>query len=310
MHGAALWACMKILVPVEPTRPVGQGGNMTTSNPLLETLALERNLYRGHAPSEFGGTRIFGGHIIGQALLAAYATVEGRVCHSLHAYFVRPGDARIPILYDVDRARDGTSFTTRRVAAIQDGQQILNLAASFQIVEDGPEHQTTMPDAPSPESLPEDWGGPPQPASAVEGAGTSIIRKRPIEMRHVHPQDYANPQRMAPAKAVWMRMRDPIGSDIRLQHAVLGFASDMNLFETAMRPHGFFWSTAGLQSASLDHAVWIHQKFDFSDWHLFVEDSPITHSARGFVRASVWSRDGRLVASVAQEGLLRHRGGK
>jgi len=282
-----------------------------SNNPLLDSLALERldrNLYRGHAPSEFGGSRIFGGHIIGQALLAAYATVENRICHSLHAYFVRPGDARIPILYDVDRARDGTSFTTRRVAAIQEGQQILNLAASFQVAEDGPEHQAVMPDAPDPESLPEETFGPPQRATDIEGAGDSVIRRRPIDIRHIHPQNYENPQKMAPAKAVWMRVRDPIGNDVRLQHAALGFASDMNLFETAMRAHGFFWSTPGLQSASLDHAVWLHQKFDFSDWHLFVQDSPITHSARGFVRGSVWSRDGKLVASVAQEGLMRYRG--
>lgn len=282
-----------------------------SQNPLLDSLALERierNLYRGRAPSEFGGTRIFGGHIIGQALNAAYATVEERVCHSLHAYFIRPGDARIPILYEVDRARDGTSFTTRRVAAIQEGRQIFNLAASFQIVEDGVEHQAPMPHEPGPETLPEDFGGPPPPSAQVTDAGPSIIRRRPIEMRHVHPQNFEKPMKMPPAKAVWMRMREPIGSDIRLQHAALGFASDMNLFETAMRPYGFFWSTPGLQSASLDHALWFHQPFDFNDWHLFVEDSPIAHSARGFVRASVWSQDGKLVASVAQEGLLRYRG--
>jgi acyl-CoA thioesterase-2 len=286
-------------------------GRSMSDNPLLDSLALEkieRNLYRGHAPSEFGGTRIFGGQIIGQALNAAYATVETRVCHSLHAYFVRPGDARLPILYEVDAARDGSSFTTRRVAAIQDGQQILNLAASFQIVEDGVEHQSEMPEAPAPESLPEDFGGPPPPT--VASTGPSIIRQRPIEMRHVHPQDYANPKKLPPAKMVWMRMRMPIGADIRQQHAALGFASDMNLFETAMRPHGFFWSTQGLQSASLDHAVWFHQPFDFHDWLLFVEDSPIAHAARGFVRGSVWSRDGKLVASIAQEGLLRYRGQK
>ncbi|MBV9330915.1 MAG: acyl-CoA thioesterase II [Alphaproteobacteria bacterium] len=284
-----------------------------SQNPLLDSLALERverNLYRGHAPSEFGGTRIFGGHIIGQALVAAYATVENRVCHSLHAYFVRPGDARIPILYDVDRARDGSSFTTRRVAAIQEGQQILNLAASFQIEETGLEHASKMPDAPAPESLPEDWAGPPPPKTDGETGGPSVIRQRPIEMRHVHPQDFEKPRKLAPAKAVWMRMREPIGDDIRLQHAALGFASDMNLFETAMRPHGMFWSTPGLQSASLDHAVWFHQKFDFHRWHLFVQDSPIAHSARAFVRGAVWSQDGKLVASVAQEGLLRYRGEK
>ena len=277
---------------------------------LLESLALERvdrNFYRGHAPSEFGGTRIFGGHIIGQALSAAYATVENRACHSLHAYFVRPGDARLPILYDVDRARDGTSFTTRRVAAIQDGQQILNLAASFQIVEKSVEHQAdAMPYTPPPESLPEDNGTPPR--RVPEEHSDSIIRQRPIEMRHVHPQDFERPRKLPPAKAVWMRMREKIGADIKLQHAALGFASDMNLFETAMRPHAMFWSTPGLQSASLDHAVWFHQPFDFNEWLLFIEDSPIAHSARGFVRASVWSRDGRLVASVAQEGLLRYRG--
>src|SRR5258706_15426272 len=150
-----------------------------SSNPLLDSLALERierNLYRGHAPSEFGGTRIFGGHIIGQALLAAYATVEKRVCHSIHAYFVRPGDARIPILYDVDRARDGSSFTTRRVAAIQDGQQILNLAASFHIVENGPEHQSQMPSAPDPERGPEEQRGPPPlPPVTVANTEESLI---------------------------------------------------------------------------------------------------------------------------------------
>jgi acyl-CoA thioesterase-2 len=279
-----------------------------SKNSLLDSLALTPEgptLYRGLAPSEFGGTRIFGGQIIGQALNAAYATVDGRVCHSLHAYFVRPGDARLPIFYEVDLSRDGTSFTTRRVAAVQQGKQILNLAASFQIVEEGVKHQSTMPDAPSPESLPEESGPPALRASS--GAGRPIMR-RAIEVRYVHPQDFDNPRKLPPSKAVWIRMGEPVGSDVREQQVALGFASDMNLFETAMRPHGFFWSTPGLQTASLDHALWFHNRFDFNHWHLFVQESPIAANARGFVRGSVWSRDGILVASVAQEGLLRYRG--
>lgn len=285
---------------------------MNSPPSLLDALALEpieRNLYRGASQDGPGGPRVFGGHVIAQALLAAYETVENRPCHSLHAYFVRPGDPRIPILYQVDRSRDGTSFTTRRVTAIQNGEQILNLAASFQIVEDGPEYQAQMPSAPPPESLDDDMRGPPAGMNEEAAkAWRAFARTRPVEMRQVHPQNMTKPVVMPANKSVWLRARQKIGADVRLQHAALAYASDMNFFETAMRPHGMIWQTPGLQSASLDHAVWFHQPFDFSDWHLFVEDSPISHSARGFVRGTVFSRDGKLVASIAQEGLLRYRG--
>ncbi len=285
---------------------------MNSPPSLLDTLALEpieENIYRGAAQDGFGGPRIFGGHVIAQALLAAYETVEDRPCHSLHAYFVRPGDPRLPILYQVDRSRDGTSFTTRRVTAIQNGEQILNLAASFQIVESGPEYQAKMPAAPEPDALPDDMRAPP-PGSDPEMARRwqTFARTRPVEMRQVHPQNFEKPVRMPAEKSVWLRARQKIGANVKLQHAALAYASDMNFFETAMRPHGMIWQTPGLQSASLDHAVWFHQPFDFSDWHLFVEDSPVSHSARGFVRGTVFSRDGRLIASIAQEGLLRYRG--
>jgi acyl-CoA thioesterase-2 len=193
------------------------------------------------------------------------------------------------------------------VAAIQNGAQILNLAASFQVAEEGRSHQTPMPPAPPPQTVADDWMSAPAPDSEAGRRMSEFARTRPVEMRQIDPQDFQNPRVMAPHKAVWVRARDQLGAEVRRQHAALAFASDMNLLETAMRPHGAIWQTPGLQSASLDHAVWFHQSFDFSDWHLFVQESPITHSARGFVRGQIFSRDGRLVASVAQEGLLRFR---
>jgi acyl-CoA thioesterase-2 len=284
---------------------------MNSPSSLLDSLALEpieKNLYRGTSLSGFGGPRIFGGHVIAQALLAAYETVSDRACHSLHAYFVRPGNPAIPILYAVDRSRDGASFTTRRVTAIQNGEQILNLAASFQIPEAGPVHQAAMPQAPAPETLSDELQGPPPGTSPeMEKRMREFARLRPVEMRQVEPQNFNKPVKMAASKIVWVRARGPIGPNVKLQHAALAFASDMNLLETAMRPHAMSWNTPNLQSASLDHAVWFHQPFDFSDWHMFEQESTVAHSARGFIRGSVFSRDGKLVASVAQEGLLRLR---
>ncbi|HVJ52886.1 MAG TPA: acyl-CoA thioesterase II [Aliidongia sp.] len=277
---------------------------------LIETLALETievNLFRGES-HEKDFPRIFGGTVIAQALLAAYKTVEGRVCHSLHAYFLRPGDPSIPILYEVDRARDGHSFTTRRVVAIQHGQQIFNLAASFQIEEAGFEHQWPMPELPAAESLTDDREAikavlpdlPPRLAKA-------FTRERPIEMRSLSPQSRVAPKVLPPETAVWVRARAPIGAEVAMQQAVLAYASDMGLLETSMRPHGVSWQTPGLQSASLDHAIWFHRRSDFSDWHLYSQDSPSASGARGFVRGSVHSSAGTLVASVAQEGLIRFR---
>ena len=275
---------------------------------LVETLALEpieMNLFRG-ASVEGGGPRVFGGHVIAQALLAAYETVETRVCHSIHCYFIRPGDPKVPILYEVDRARDGGSFTTRRVTAIQHGEQIFNLAGSFQVVEQGLEHQADMPSVPAPETLPDGF----EQFKAMidkmpEAARRMMGRPRPIEQRPVDPRGPTD--KAPPISRNWIRARAEIGADQHLHQAILAYASDMGLLETSMRPHGVTWQTPGLQSASLDHAIWFHRPSNFNDWHLYAQDSPSTSGARGFVRGQIFSRDGTLVASIAQEGLLRQR---
>ena len=275
---------------------------------LVETLALEpieMNLFRG-ASVEGGGPRVFGGHVIAQALLAAYETVETRVCHSIHCYFIRPGDPKVPILYEVDRARDGGSFTTRRVTAIQHGEQIFNLAGSFQVVEQGLEHQADMPSVPAPETLPDGF----EQFKAMidkmpEAARRMMGRPRPIEQRPVDPRGPT--QKAPPISRNWIRARAEIGPDQHLHQAILAYASDMGLLETSMRPHGVTWQTPGLQSASLDHAIWFHRPSNFNDWHLYAQDSPSTSGARGFVRGQIFSQDGALVASIAQEGLLRQR---
>jgi len=270
---------------------------MAETENMLDTLALERievNLFRGVAPSN-QGPRIFGGLVIAQALLAAYRTVEARVCHSLHCYFIRPGDPSVPILYDVDRARDGRSFTTRRVTAIQHGEQIFNLAASFQDPEPGYEHQDPMPDVPRPEDLADD--------------DTDSEWRRAIEMRWVDGRELDNPTPSPPVQNVWMRSTTPLPDDVAIQQAVLAYMSDMSLLSTCMRPHGVNWRTPGFQSASLDHAIWFHRPSSFNDWHLYAQKSPSASGARGFNLGEIFSIDGRLVASTAQEGLARMRGG-
>jgi acyl-CoA thioesterase-2 len=262
---------------------------------LIDTLALERievNLFRGVSPTG-QGPRIFGGLVIAQALLAAYRTVESRFCHSLHCYFIRPGDPAVPILYDVDRARDGKSFTTRRVTAIQHGAQIFNLAASFQGDEPGLDHQDPMPAVTRPEALADDDG--------------DKDWRRGIEMRWVNPLRQDDP---APAPAVqnaWVRVITPLPSDVAIQQAVLAYASDMSLMSTAMRPHGVTWRTPGFQTASLDHAIWFHRPSNFNDWHLYAQKSPSASGGRGFNLGEIYNIDGRLVASTVQEGLMRLR---
>ena len=275
---------------------------------LIDTLSLEAievNLFRGVSPDD-GFPRIFGGLVIAQALLAAYETVPERVCHSLHAYFIRPGDVKAPVLYQVERARDGGTFTTRRVAAIQHGEQIFNLAASFQAPEAGLEHQDEMPEAPDPETIPTEADR----ARELEGKIhprmlENMMRDRPIDVRWPDPQDMFAPVKKSPRKQVWMRARQPIGDNVRMQQAMLAYASDMAFMETALRVHGLVWTTPGLQSASLDHAMWFHHSSDFNGWHLFDQDSPSTSQGRGLVRGQMYSGDGRLVASVAQECLMR-----
>jgi acyl-CoA thioesterase-2 len=279
---------------------------------LVDTLGLERievNLFRGTTPDNSPG-RIFGGQVIAQSLLAAYETVDDRVCHSLHCYFIRPGDPTIPIVFDVDRSRDGGSFSTRRVVAIQHGQQIFNLAASFMIEEEGFEHQAPMPlDAPDPDSLPDEAELQKEAMKHLpEEARKWASRPRPIEMRSTDARSYwMGGAPKEPVSQTWFRAKAPIGADPHMHQVIMAYASDMNLLSTAMRPHAVHWQTPGFQSASLDHAMWFHKPTDFNEWHLYSQDSPSASGGRGFIRGSIFRRDGTLVASVAQEGLIRMR---
>ena len=286
------------------------GRAMAKPDSVIDTLALERievNLFRGLAPKN-EGPRIFGGLVIAQALLAAYGTVEKSLCHSIHCYFLRPGDPSIPILYDVDRARDGRSFTSRRVTAIQHGEQIFNLAASFQHPEEGVEHQETMPEVPTPENLADEQ----ELRRTLTANLPPLIRQmaerpRPIDMRPVDPQFFMAGKPAPPVQYVWMRASQPIGDDPVFNQAVLAYASDMSFLSTAMRPHGMNWQTPGLQSASIDHAIWFHRPSNFSEWHLYVQKSPSASGARGFNLGEIYTQEGVLVASAAQEGLMRYR---
>jgi acyl-CoA thioesterase-2 len=292
------------------------------SETLPDTLQLERlevNLFRGATPDSSPG-RIFGGQVIAQSLLAAYETVEARICHSMHCYFIRPGDPAVPIVFEVDRSRDGGSFTTRRVIAIQHGQQIFNLAASFQVAEEGFEHEAPMPAAPRWQELADDAETQQKAMKdAPEEARKWLSRPRPIEMRSVdsrtyfkdgpkdHSRTYFKDGPKDPESQVWFRAKDPIGDDQHMHQVVLAYASDMNLLSTSMRPHGVHWQTPGFQSASLDHAMWFHRPANFNNWHLYAQDSPSASGGRGFIRGSIYAEDGTLVASVAQEGLIRMR---
>lgn len=279
---------------------------------LVQLLALEPievNLFRGQS-QDLGWGTVFGGQVLGQALSAAAHTVppERRV-HSLHAYFLRPGDVSRPIVYDVDRARDGGSFTTRRVVAIQAGQPILNLAASFQIVESGFEHQDAMPDVPPPEQLPTEQErylafGDRLPPLLRERA----VADRPFELKVVEMEDDPfEPSPRPPTRHLWLRTSAPVADDPALHAYLLAYASDYSFLTTSMLPHGVTWLSGGMQVASLDHAMWFHDAFRVDEWLLYAMDSPVAHGSRGLVRGRIFSRDGRLVASTAQEGLIRRR---
>lgn len=275
---------------------------------ILNIEKLEEDLFRGTGAGGETTRRIFGGQVIAQALRAAYQTVpDDRLCHSLHAYFIRPGDPDRPVIYEVDRARDGGSFTTRRVVAIQHGRQILNLSASFQIDEDGFEHHHPMPqDMPDPEGLtPRADRVAAIAARLPEQYRAEITRSSPIELREVDPRDPIEAPISPDASAIWIRLARPVTADLRLQHCLLAYTSDLYLLGTAMRPAGESFYTGRIMSASLDHALWLHRPMDLSDWHLYALDAPSASGARGMSRGQIFSRDGRLVASVAQEGLLR-----
>jgi acyl-CoA thioesterase-2 len=274
---------------------------------LLELEPLEINLFRGES-RDIGAAQVFGGQVLGQALVAASRTVEGRVVHSLHAYFLRRGDYNAPIVYTVDRSRDGQSFSSRRVVAIQHGEPIFTMAASFQKQEAGLDHQIPMPQVPPPEGL-ADTTRPPQEflARLPERRRRLLEAPRPFEFRMVEPYDYLQPRRVLPERHVWFRAVAPLPDDDALHRCLLAYVSDFNLLDTATLPHGALYLTGEVVLASIDHAMWFHRPFRVDEWLLYSVDSPSASGARGFARASVFSRDGRLVASTAQEGLVRSK---
>lgn len=282
-----------------------------TLDTLVSLLSLERieeNLFRGNS-QDLGFPQLFGGQVIGQALSAASQTVEpDRHVHSIHGYFLRPGDAHQPVVYDVDRVRDGGSFTTRRVSAIQKGKTIFTCSASFQIAETGYDHQLPMPDVEGPENLPSERELLHKlehlvPQRVVE----KLLRPKPIEIRPVTLLDPLNPQPMEPIRYLWFRADGKLPDNPAVHKYLMAYASDFNFVSTALQPHGVtFWSKF-IQLASLDHAIWFHREVRADDWLLYAMDSPWAGNARGFARGSIFNRAGELVASVAQEGLMRVR---
>ena len=277
---------------------------------MLDVLNLEQlevNLFRGRSPQD-RWQRVFGGQVIGQALVAASRTVEGRPPHSLHAYFLVGGDPRVPIIYEVDRIRDGKSFTTRRVVAIQHGQAIFTLMVSFHNDEPGLEHQVPMPDVPPPEKLPSEAE---IRAKVLPSMPEAVQRyyqsERPIELRPVEYGRYLGQKTESGKFNVWIRATSKLPDDPAIHQCVLAYASDMSLLDTALVPHGRSLFEKEFMGASLDHALWLHRPFRADDWLLYTQESPTMTGSRGFSRGLIYTRDGSLVANVAQEGLVRIR---
>ena len=279
---------------------------------LLELLALERieeSLFRGES-QDLGWGRVYGGQVLGQALSAAEQTVsEDRPVHSLHAYFLRPGDVAAPIVYQVDPIRDGRSFTTRRVVAIQHGKAIFNMSASFQGIEGGFEHQDAPPPniPPPDEVLNERQLGALVKDAMPPGIAARVGFDKPIEIRPIDPVNILDPQKRAPSRAAWFRANGALPDDPRVHQYLLGYASDFHFLTTALQPHAITWMSKGIQMASLDHAMWFHRPFRFDDWLLYAVDSSSASGGRGLVRGRFFTQDGVLVASTMQEGLIRDR---
>ena len=272
---------------------------------LLKLERIEDNIFRG-ASRDIGSPQVFGGQVLGQALSAAQHTVEGRVAHSLHAYFLRRGDMDAPIIYEVDRARDGGSFSNRRVVAIQHGRPILNLAASFQNPEDGLAHQDTMPDVPSPEGLKDLTH---LAADVLDKIPVKLRRfmtdQRPFEFRPVEQRSLHEPKKQAPVKHVWIRAVDTMPDDLALHQNLMAYVSDFELLATSTLPHALPFTRGNVMLASLDHALWFHREFHMDEWLLYSMESPNAFGARGYARGQFFTRDGTLVASTTQEGLVR-----
>lgn len=275
---------------------------------LLSLESIEENLFRGRS-QDLGFRQLFGGQVLGQSLSAASQTVEDeRHVHSLHGYFLRPGDAKMPVVYQVDRVRDGGSFSTRRVTAIQKGHPIFTCSASFQYDEEGFEHQSQMPDVVGPENLPCEIELARQREHLIpEHMRDKLLCPKPIEVRPVTQFDPFDPSPADPVKYVWFRADGTLPDIPALHKYMLAYASDFNLLTTSMLPHGKSVWQKDMQIASLDHALWFHGELRADEWLLYAMDSPWAGNSRGFSRGSVYNRAGKLVASVSQEGLIRHR---
>lgn len=290
------------------SQPSGQTKPMQDLIERLDLEKLEENLFRGSSPQN-GWQRVFGGLVIAQALMAAQRCVDpDRIVHSLHAYFMRPGDPSIPIVYQVERIRDGSSFTTRRVVAIQHGKAIFSMSASFQIEEPGFDHQVKIPNVAVPEQLMgEDEFRAAFLAQAPDTVKKYWGRERPIEIRPTSLTHYLSREKLEPEAHIWVRASGIVPDDRHYQAAILAYLSDMTLLDTSLYAHGTSIFDPELQVASLDHAMWFHRPCRLEDWLLYTQDSPSAAGARGMTRGSIFTRDGRLVASVAQEGLIRKR---
>ena len=275
---------------------------------LLHLLKLERiedNIFRGES-RDIGGAQVFGGQVLGQALSAAHHTVEGRRAHSLHAYFLRRGDMGAPIIYDVDRSRDGGSFSVRRVVAIQHGRPIFNLAASFQVPEHGLEHHSAMPEVEGPDGLPDLTEVAPQMLDKIpEKMHRYLTIKRPFEFRPVQPMEFMSLEPRPAVKHVWIKTVDALPDEQSLHQNLLAYVSDYELLGTSTLPHGLPFGQGRVMMASLDHALWFHRDVRVDDWLLYSMDSPNSSGARGFARGQFFNREGALVASSTQEGLVR-----
>jgi acyl-CoA thioesterase-2 len=278
---------------------------------LLHLLQLERiedNIFRGES-RDIGSAQVFGGQVLGQALSAAYHTVDNRIAHSLHAYFLRRGDMNAPILYDVDRSRDGGSFSARRVVAIQHGRPIFNLAVSFQTPEQGLQHQAEMPEVPGPDGLQDATE---VSADVLENIPQKMRRylteKRPFEFRPVRPVNFSQAEVLPPIKHIWIKAVDTLPDERSVHQYLLAYVSDYELLGTSTLPHGLAFGSGHVQMASLDHALWFHRDVRVDQWLLYSMDSPNASGARGFSRGQFFTEEGVLVASSAQEGLVRVSG--
>lgn len=275
---------------------------------LLHLLRLERiedNFFRGES-RDIGSAQVFGGQVLGQALSAAHHTVEDRTAHSLHAYFLRRGDMEAPILYEVDRARDGGSFSVRRVVAVQHGRPIFNLAVSFQKLEQGLEHQADMPDVAGPDGLQDSTELAPEILERIpQKMRRYLTHERPFEFRPVRPVNFSEPEVLPPIKHIWIKAVDTLPDEASVHQTLLAYVSDYELLGTSTLPHGLAFGAGHVQMASLDHAVWFHRKFRIDEWLLYTMDSPNASGARGLARGQFFTESGTLVASTAQEGLVR-----